>query len=182
MEKVKRLENILIKNINLYFHMYSSARKVGALLRSFDGYNATIQKIFFISSQSQEAKIIQEGSICKEFWMFRPEEERPEYFGEEDLNLYNALQNYSLKMERSLVQVSLNFSSFETKRMSKLSSELGGLEVKSKEQNKTKKDTLNLLVTRKRHNQERREKTMSKLEIMGVNFDISQRNREIVIR
>ena len=114
--------------------------------------------------------------------MFRPEEERPEYFGEEDLNLYNALQNYSLKMERSLVQVSLNFSSFETKRMSKLSSELGGLEVKSKEQNKTKKDTLNLLVTRKRHNQERREKTMSKLEIMGVNFDISQRNREIVIR
>lgn len=48
-DRINKLARALIRNLCLYFSMYKHPKKVGDILKSCDGYNATIHKIFFQS-------------------------------------------------------------------------------------------------------------------------------------
>jgi hypothetical protein len=43
------------------------------------------------------------------FWAFKPPKTRAEYFGEQDETLYNLVQNFVLKMEKSFEDVEKNY-------------------------------------------------------------------------
>ena len=61
----------------------------------------------------------------KYFWVSKEPSLRPEYYGEEDLYLFNLFQNYSLKMERSYMEIKRNFIQFEKMKLEKLKKEIG---------------------------------------------------------
>ena len=56
--------------------------------------------------------------ITNHFWVYKEINFRPQFFGEEDLALYNALNGFLLKMEKKYSYIVVNYSYFEQKKKS----------------------------------------------------------------
>lgn len=96
-EKIMSLALTLIKYIELYFNMYQHDNIVGGHFKNIEGYSAKIKSII-MADQTRARRITHIEDITDFFWSFRPAGERPLYFGEEDLALYNILNGYSFKI------------------------------------------------------------------------------------
>ena len=57
-------------------------------------------------------------------WVFKDPQSRPEFYGEEDLNLFNILQNFSMKMEKHFNDAKRNFIQFEAFKTEKTKQEI----------------------------------------------------------
>lgn len=105
----------LIKNLELYFNMYTYNNIVGGHLRNIEGYSSKIKNILMIDD-NRAKRITNPKEIADLFWVFKPKEERPEYFGEEDLTLYNNLNNFLMKMEKNYADKLTHFNYYENKK------------------------------------------------------------------
>ena len=95
--------------------MYQSANRVGDLIKSLEGFNDQIRKILLEGVKAKRIRNIDELKIY--FWIFKHARERPEYYGEEDLSLYNILQNFCLKMEKAFEDIEKNYITNESKKL-----------------------------------------------------------------
>ena len=100
-EKILALTLNLIKYLELYYNMYQHNNIVAGHLKNIEGYNR-IKNILMIDA-NRAKRITKVEDITRHFWVFREEADRPQFFGEEDLGLYNSLNGYSLKIERKYV-------------------------------------------------------------------------------
>lgn len=92
----------------MYFNMYSHNNIVGGHIKKVEGYNSKIKKILMLDeNRAKRLNIVQE--ITAFFWIFRKKEDWPQFYGEEDLNLYNILNNFLLKMEKRYGDTLTNF-------------------------------------------------------------------------
>lgn len=71
-DRISKLSRALIKNVCLYFSMYSHPKKVGDILKACEGYNSIIHKIFF-KNYSEVYEMKTEEQIEQFFWVFRPQ-------------------------------------------------------------------------------------------------------------
>lgn len=101
----------LIKYIELYFNMYQYDNIVGGHLKKIEGYSPKIKNII-MTDEVRARRITHIEDITSFFWSYRPASDRPEYFGEEDLSLYNLLNGYLLKMEKKYSETLIRFNKF----------------------------------------------------------------------
>ena len=80
--------------------MYPHPKKVGDLLKGVEGYNKVVHDVIF-ENRMNAKRIKKDSEITSNFWVFKERNLWPEFYGEEDLNLFNILQNFSMKMDKN---------------------------------------------------------------------------------